>query len=119
MMRFPRTTIRWGAPVAIATALAAGCAGNAPHAENEHAIVVTDAGFEPKVTEVRKGEPVTLVVTRKSDHTCATEMRFAALDTSYDLPLNQTVRITLPANRGDTLRYACGMDMFNGMVVAK
>src|SRR5689334_18516578 len=113
---FPGITL---AAPALLLALVAGCGGGARTAGNEHAIVVTDDGFQPKITEVKRGEPVTLVVTRKADHTCATEMVFATLDTSYDLPLGRTVRIQLPANRGDTLSYACPMGMFTGMVVTK
>ena len=115
--RAPFLAIGLGAAALLA--LAAGCGGAGSTAPHEHAIVVTDDGFQPRVTQVPRGEPVTLVVTRKSDHTCATDMVFAALDTSYDLPLDRTVRIQLPATRGDTLSYACPMGMFTGMVVTK
>lgn len=98
----------------------AGCRESpAPGDPDAHVIEVTDAGFEPKVIEVKKGEPVTLVVTRRSDHTCATEMIFAGNDSTYDLPLRKAVRIHLPAMTGDTLRYACGMDMYSGVLIAK
>jgi plastocyanin domain-containing protein len=78
---------------------------------------VTDRGFEPAETKVPKGRPVTLVVTRTTDQTCATEMVFAGLEKRHDLPLNQPVRITLPAGEGGTLNYACGMDMIKGSIV--
>ena len=94
-----------------------GCKAGPP--ATGHVIEVTDKGFEPALTEVKKGEPVTLLVTRRSDHTCATEMVFAGIDSSFDLPYNRTVRIQLAPNLGDTLRYACGMDMYSGMIVAK
>jgi plastocyanin domain-containing protein len=84
-----------------------------------HVIQVTDEGFEPKVIEVKKGEPVTLIVTRRSDHTCATEMIFAGNDSTYDLPYQKKVVIHLAPMTGDTLRYACGMDMYSGILVAK
>ena len=106
------------AAAALLLAFVAGC-GDGAHTAGEYSIVVTDDGFQPKVTEVKRGEPVTLVVTRKADHTCATEMVFATLDTSYDLPLDRTVRIQLPANRSDTLSYACPMGMFTGTVVTR
>jgi plastocyanin domain-containing protein len=84
-----------------------------------HVIRVTEKGFEPAVTVVEKGRPVTLLVTRKTDRTCATELVFAGIDTTFDLPLHRTVRIELPADLGDTLRYACAMDMIKGLVVAR
>jgi plastocyanin domain-containing protein len=81
-------------------------------------IQVTDKGFEPETTVVRRGEPIHLLVTRRSDHTCATEMVFADLDTTIDLPHQEAVSITLAPGR-DTLRYACAMDMYTGVIVAK
>jgi plastocyanin domain-containing protein len=107
-------------PLLAAGLLVGACNSNPPSSSNHgHVIQVTDAGFEPKVIEVNKGEPVTLVVTRRSDHTCATEMIFAGNDSTYDLPYEKTVRIQLAPMTGDTLRYACGMDMYRGMIVAK
>ncbi len=103
----------------LAACAALGGCGAGPPAADGHVIQVTDKGFEPAVTEVKKGEAVTLLVTRRSDHTCATEMVFAGIDSSFDLPYHQTVRIRLAPNLGDTLRYACGMDMYSGMIVAK
>lgn len=85
----------------------------------EVVIEVTDAGFVPAVANVPKGQAVTLVVTRKTAATCATEMVFAGSGAKHDLPLDQTVRIELPANRSDTLDYACAMDMIKGKVVSR
>ena len=117
-MRTPSHT--FAALFAVAAAVLAGCNGSSSVDDRDaHVIEVTDAGFEPRVTEVRKGEPVTLVVTRRIDHTCATEMIFAGNDSTYDLPFKKAVRIRLPAMTGDTLRYACGMDMYSGVLVAK
>jgi len=123
------------AGVLAAAALLAGCSGGGHEAgttaesggaieatpalaEGEMKIEVTDAGFVPAVLEVPKGQAVTLVVTRTAQ-TCATEMIFAANGEKHDLPLNQTVRVALPADRPDTLDYACAMDMVKGRVVSK
>ena len=78
---------------------------------------VTDKGFEPADVKVPAGQPVTLVMTRKTDQTCAKEVVFASLDQRYPLPLNQSVRITLPASQRGTLSYECGMKMLGGHVV--
>lgn len=86
---------------------------------NEVVIEVTDAGFVPAIANVPKGQAVTLVVTRKTAATCATEMVYAGTKEKHDLPLDQTVRIELPANRPDTLDYACAMDMIKGQIVSK
>lgn len=99
----------------------AGCAsgGGGTAGPKEIRIAVTDEGFVPAVVEIPKNEAVTLVVTRKTAQTCATEMIFASTGERHDLPLDQVVRIELPAGQPDTLRYACAMDMIKGMVVAK
>ena len=98
----------------------AGCAsGGGTQAPKEVRIAVTDEGFVPAVVEIPKNEAVTLVVTRKTDQTCATEMIIAETGARHDLPKDQVVRIELPAGQPDTLHYACAMDMIKGMVVAK
>ena len=78
---------------------------------------VTDKGFEPANVKIPVGQAVTLVMTRKTDQTCATEVVFASLNQRYSLPLNQPVRITLPARQRGTLSYECGMKMLGGRVI--
>ena len=65
------------------------------------------------------GRPVTLVVTRKTDHTCARDFVMAARRIAKPLPLDQAVEIPLGPERPGDLRYACGMDMFSGVVRVK
>ena len=102
----------------VAAAVLAGCGGEKAAAA-EVAIELTDAGFVPAVASVPKGRAVTLVVTRKTDETCAREMVFAGTGEKHDLPLGKAVRIELPADHADTLDYACHMDMIKGQIVAK
>lgn len=78
---------------------------------------VTDEGFDPAEVKVPANQAVTLVMTRKTDQTCAKEVVFASLNQRYALPLNQPVRISLPASQGGTLSYECGMKMLGGRVV--
>ena len=78
---------------------------------------VTDKGFEPADVKVPAGQPVTLVMTRKTDQTCAKEVVFPSLNQRYPLPLNQPVRISLPAAPKGTLSYQCGMKMLGGQIV--
>jgi plastocyanin domain-containing protein len=119
--------------VAVA-ALAAGCGGSgssgtsgstatdqpASAGSREIAVAVTDRGFEPAQPEIKPGEAVTLVITRKTEQTCATDVMFPRLDKHVDLPLNQAVRVDIPAGTvQDTLYFACGMNMITGQVTAK
>jgi plastocyanin domain-containing protein len=78
---------------------------------------VTDKGFEPAEVKVPANQAITLVMTRKTDQTCAKEVVFESLNQRYTLPLNQSVRIDLPASPGGTLSYQCGMKMLGGRIV--
>jgi len=78
------------------------------------AIDVTERGFMPTEVKVRAGEPVTLLVTRKTDATCAKEFVIAGEGIRRSLPLNQAVRIEFTPRTPGDLRYACGMDMVAG-----
>jgi len=60
-------------------------------------IDVTDQGFEPAQATMRSGQPATLVFTRKTDQTCATELVIADLGVRRELPMGQPVRIEVPA----------------------
>ena len=88
-------------------------------AASEVHIDVTDKGFEPEEVKIPAGQAVTVVMTRKTDQTCAKEVEFASLKQKYALPLNQPVRITLPASQAGTLSYQCGMHMLSGRIVVQ
>ncbi len=108
------------APLIALAVVAAGCA-RAPGgaSANRVAIAVTDKGFVPDRVTVKAGTPVTLVVTRKTEKTCATEIVLQDFGLRHQLPLNQAVEVTFtPAATGEHT-YACGMDMIKGTVVAK
>jgi plastocyanin domain-containing protein len=105
----------------VALALIAGCnQGSKQTADtNRVTITVTDKGFEPEVVTVAAGKPVTLVVTRTTAQTCATELVMPAQNINRDLPLGQTVEITFTPDKAGELTYACAMDMYKGKVVVK
>lgn len=96
-----------------ALVLLAGCGASGP---SEVQVSVTDNGFEPKSVVIKKGAAAVLVITRRSQNTCATEAVFTETGKKYDLPLNQPVRIDLTGASPGTIHYACGMDMEHGTV---
>jgi len=110
---------KWMCTTAAIAALAGCASGGGTQGPREVRIAVTENGFEPATVEIPKNEAVTLLVTRKTDQTCATEMVFAETGQRYELPKDQVVRIELPAGQPDTLNYACGMNMYKGAIVAK
>ena len=99
-----------------------GCASrSAPARQSDGAIAiaVTAKGFEPAVVRVPAGKPVTLVVTRKTERTCVTEIVIAEENVKRDLPLGQPVEISFTPTRAGEIRYACGMDMLSGRVIVE
>ena len=103
-------------------ALAAGCASKGSHTEGSAmrvAIAVTDSGFVPSSAVVRAGEPVTVVVTRQTDQTCAKEIVFPGRNIRKELPLGQPVEITLTPSAKGEVPYTCGMNMLSGKLVAE
>jgi plastocyanin domain-containing protein len=82
-------------------------------------LTVTDAGFEPAQVTVEKDRPIALTITRKTEQTCAKDIVFKGMDVKKDLPLNEAVRIELPAQPSGTVEYACGMDMIKGSLVVQ
>jgi plastocyanin domain-containing protein len=82
-------------------------------------ISVTSDGFVPSSIKVQKGQPVRLVVTRKTDRTCATEIVIKDQGINQKLPLNQPVTVEFTPKKNGQLRYACGMDMISGVIVVE
>jgi len=81
------------------------------------AVVVDSDGFKPSSVKLKKGTPATLVFTRTTDETCATEVVFPQLDIKKDLPKNTPVTITVPTDKEQKLTFQCGMGMYKSSVV--
>ena len=102
------------AALAAAVMVAAGVWGCSEKAPQTIKLVVSDRGFVPAQITVKRGVPVTLLVTREVEATCATELVIQGAGIHRELPLHQEVRVTFtPENRGE-LRYTCPMDMIAG-----
>ena len=96
---------------------AAGCGGGG--VQNRVAVEVTQEGFVPKEIPAKVGQPITLVVTRKTDLTCAKQIIFADLGVEKELPMNQAVEVTVTPTKAGDLRFACSMDMVAGKLVVE
>ena len=80
---------------------------------------VTTQGFVPAQVKVKVGQPVKLVVTRKTDVTCAKDIVIKDYGINKPLPLNQPVEITFTPIKAGKLRYACAMDMIAGVIIVE
>ncbi len=97
---------------------AAAQAPAAAHGDTQRIVIsVTSEGFVPATTRVEAGKPVTLVVTRKIERTCATEIVVKDFGIRKSLPVGQPVEVTFTPAKPGTIRFACGMDMIAGQVI--
>jgi plastocyanin domain-containing protein len=77
---------------------------------------VTEDGFVPAKIKANKGEKLRLVITRKTEHTCATEIVIKEAGINTKLPLDKTVTVEVTPKKSGELKYACGMDMITGVI---
>jgi plastocyanin domain-containing protein len=78
---------------------------------------VTEDGYVPARIKANKGEKLRLVVTRKTDRTCAKEIVIKEAGIDTPLPLGKAVTVELTPKKSGEIRYACGMDMISGVVL--
>jgi plastocyanin domain-containing protein len=103
----------------VALVAAACSSGASPPADGPVAIAVTARGFEPRTIPAQVGKPLTLVVTRKVERTCATEIVIKDLGIERPLPLGQAVTIELTPSKPGPIRFACAMDMIAGEIAVR
>lgn len=80
---------------------------------------VTTRGFEPDTISLPAGKAATVVFRRETNETCGTEIVFPDLGLTKKLPLNEDVKVSIPAGKARELTFACGMDMLKGKVVVR
>ncbi|MFT3925796.1 MAG: cupredoxin domain-containing protein [Myxococcales bacterium] len=85
--------------------------------QNRVEMTVTEHGFEPQNVRVKSGEPVTLVITRKTDSTCATEIVIDEYGVNTKLPLNTAVTLSFTPKKSGMLKYGCAMQKMIGGVI--
>ena len=88
--------------------------------ERRISIAVTADGFVPQRSYVTAGEPVTLVVTRLVDDTCAKDLVLEEYAILAPLPLGEPVQVRFTPARPGRIRFsACAMNMVAGELVAQ
>lgn len=80
-------------------------------------LTLTDAGLAPAEVKVAKGEPVHLGITRKTEHTCMTEVVIQEVGVKQALPLGKTVYVDFTPAKSGAFRVLCGMGMEFGKLV--
>lgn len=102
-------------------AAAFACGGQATEAQSGAITMqVTSAGFTPDHIKVRKDKPVTLLITRTTDETCAKEIVIDEYQVNTKLPLNKQVSVTFTPTKSGELKYGCGMNkMVSGVITVE
>ncbi len=81
---------------------------------------VTGDGFVPANVTVKAGEPVKLVVTRRTDETCATELLIEGTEINAPLPLGQAVEVAWTPEKAGKVKFGCAMDkMIGGLLLVE
>lgn len=106
------------AALAVCACVSSGCGKDASSiGDGTIRVTADDDGFKPSSVTVKKGAPTTLVFTRKTEQTCATEVVFPELGIEKDLPRGVPVSIPVPTDKARTLTFQCGMGMYKSAVV--
>lgn len=108
--------------VAIVTVLFTHAYGAERKAPRRIDISVTKDGFNPRRIQVKRGEEVTLVFTRRTDETCAKDVIVYVDDDhkiARKLPLNEQVELAVSFPKSGEWGFACGLSMHGGAVMVE
>jgi plastocyanin domain-containing protein len=81
------------------------------------AIAVDKDGFTPSRITGKPGEKLALVFTRTLDASCIAQVKTPD-GKLVDLPMNTPVEVAVTVPDKGEVGFACGMDMFHGVIAA-
>ena len=111
--------ILMGALAALALVVATPAASKDKNGVRTVELTVTSKGFEPANVKVKAGQLIRLVITRKTDKTCAKEIVLEDLGINQPLPLDTPVTVEFTPSEAGTLRYACAMNHLSGILTVQ
>lgn len=88
-----------------------------PTGPRKIAIEAGSNGYEPARIAAKAGERIVLVFTRTIDGECMAQVKIAG-GTAIDLPRDVPVEVPVTVPASGELKFACGMDMNTGVIVA-
>jgi len=89
-----------------------------PDGVRKVAITVVEAGYSPDRIPGKPGEKLSLVFTRKVDGHCYEQVKTPD-GKLVDLPKDKPVEIAVTVPQDGEVKFACGMGMIEGVVVAE
>ena len=75
-------------------------------------------GYSPERIAGKPGEKLVLVFKRTVEGECLSQLKTPD-GKVVDLPMNKTVEVPLTVPASGEVAFACGMDMFKGVIVAQ
>jgi plastocyanin domain-containing protein len=85
----------------------------------QKATVTINGGYSPATLSVTAGRPVEITFVRKSAAGCDGELVIPALKVNKTLKQGEKTVVRFTPKKGQTIAFACGMNMYEGQVVAK
>ena len=82
------------------------------------AVEVNKEGYHPDKIPGKPGEKLDLVFTRTFEAECISQVKTPD-GKLVDLPMNKPVEVAVTVPQTGEVGFACGMDMFHGVVVAQ
>jgi plastocyanin domain-containing protein len=82
-------------------------------------IEITEMGYSPASTRLRRGVPARLTFVRLTDRTCGTEIVFPDYGINKPLPLGQAVVVNITPKKSGEIGFTCGMDMMRGRLIIR
>ena len=79
---------------------------------------VNDDGYDPAKIKAKPGEKLDLVFTRHTKAACGEQVKVAD-GPVIDLPVGQPVKVAVTVPAKGEVRFACGMDMYQGTILVE
>ena len=81
-------------------------------------VTITNKGYSPASINVKGGQKVHMTFVSKSGG-CGNAVTIPALKKTFTLKKGQKKSIAFTPKKGQTIKFACSMDMYKGKVTAK
>ena len=115
-------TLKTIAALSLGAAIAAAPQIMSAHGKDKHVqkvtINVTSSGYSPATVTLKAGRPVHMTFVSKGGG-CANDIVIPALKKKFTLAPGQKKMLDFTPKKGQTIAFACSMNMFKGKVVAR
>lgn len=100
--------------------MASAAGAQSKKAKSQSALIrITEMGYSPEITNLRRGVPARLTFVRLTDRTCGTEIVFPDFGINRPLPLGQAVVVNIIPKKTGRIGFTCGMNMMHGKLMIR